>query len=519
MANTISAFQIMEGSQWSGNTLPSTLGAVWEKEPVKAYNFVTRVLAANNIPDRARMLEKYPVLKVDTPDTEVTWDLIGSPMRNIQLIEARVAGSTVTTASTAVGIAGATFKLVFGEHMFFVGDIVVGELNEIYPIRILSEPQYEGTQVAYDVQLYGPAQNVGMPGTQLVAGKRFSSEDYAPTTLIKSGPKGGIGGSSPFAMKQEMGFYRKDYTVSGIELQRKLNIVMPAFDNTGKLAASNFSMTVPYKDWLFEMKFANGIGNAIYFGRSNRDAQGNYLDKDFNGELIKQGSGIREQMQVMNTKVYDEFNLKDVETAIYEMVAGKLDMAKAKFKMVTGLKGAEQFSKKALDVATGWMASGQHQNFGGNGNINTIKSISSEIHSNAFQMGFQIVSWLGPNGFQLDIEIDPTYDDPVRNKIYKDNNPAKGVAESYRYDIFFDGMIDSEKANIQIVKVKGLEGGLRGYVNGPFGDLWKDARIGNNSAATQIDEYSCSKIMSIGVVVRDPSRTFTLLPQELAHMQ
>lgn len=136
-----------------------------------------------------------------------------------------------------------------------------------------------------------------MPGTQLVAGKRFSSEDYAPTTLIKSGPKGGIGGSSPFAMKQEMGFYRKDYTVSGIELQRKLNIVMPAFDNTGKLAASNFSMTVPYKDWLFEMKFANGIGNAIYFGRSNRDAQGNYLDKDFNGELIKQGSGIREQMQ------------------------------------------------------------------------------------------------------------------------------------------------------------------------------------------------------------------------------
>ena len=342
--------------------------------------------------------------------------------------------------------------------MFFNGDVIVGEVNEFYLIRILGDPQYEGTQVVYDVQLMGSAYSTGMPGSQLVRGKRFSSEGYAPTTLIKSQPKGGIYGNSPFAMKQEMSFIRKDYTVSGLELNRKLNIVMPTYNAKGELVASNTAMTVPYKDYLFEMEFSQGIGNLVYFGRSNRDAQGNYHDKDDNGHNIKTGAGIREQMMVMNTKVYDTFTIKDIEQCLYNMVAGKIDMKNAKFRMVTGLKGAEQFSKAALDIATGWQSA--FSQLGGNANINTVKSISSPIHTNAFQIGFQVVSYLGPNGFQLDIEIDTTYDDPVRNKIYKDNNPAKGVAESYRYDIFFDGMIDGEKSNISLVKVKGQEAGI-----------------------------------------------------------
>jgi hypothetical protein len=275
--------------------------------------------------------------------------------------------------------------------------------------------------------------------------------------------------------------------------------------------------TVPYKDWIFEMEFNQGIGNALYFGRSNRDASGNYHDKGKNGEIIKTGAGMREQMQVANTFVYDTFNLKWINNALYAMVAGKIDMSQAKFKATTGLKGAQQFSESALSIGSGWQSTFAH--LGGNANINTIQSIQSPIHSNAFQMGFQIVKWLGPNGIELTIEIDTSYDDPVRNKIFKNNNPNDGVAESYRYDIVFDGMLDGERSNIQIVKVKGQEEGIRGYVNGPFGKMWEDARVGNVNAATVVDEYQCMKIMRFGMIVRDPTRTITLLPQELAHMQ
>ena len=511
MANKISPFQIMESQYWSGQTTPYNLGYLWNKQPAKAYAGVTKVLAANNIPDRARDLEKYPVLKVNPEDEEFTWDLIGSAIKNIELVEARVAGSTVASTDVAIGIGGSRFKLVFGENYFGDGEIIVGELNEFYRIRIIGEPTYEGTLAVYDVQLMGDSYNTGMPGSQLVAGKRFSTELYNPAPLIRSTPLTGMRGATPFSMKQEMSFVRKDYTVSGLELNHKLVMAMPTKD--GQL----IGQTVPYKDWIFEMEFNQGIGNAIVFGRSNRDSAGNFHDRGKNGEIIKTGAGIREQMQVANTFVYDTFNLKWVSNALYNMVAGKIDMSQAKFRMVTGLKGAEQFSTAALSVASGWQSS--FSQLGGNANINTVSNVASPIHTNAFQMGFQIVKWLGPNGIELTIEIDTSYDDPVRNKIYKNNNPADGVAESYRYDIFFDGMVDGNKPNIQLVKVKGEEMGIRGYVNGPFGKMWEDARVGNVNAATAVDEYQCMKIMRFGVAVNDPTRTITLLPQEISHMQ
>ena len=116
MANKISPFQIMESQYWSGQTTPYNLGYLWNKQPAKAYAGVTKVLAANNIPDRARELEKYPVLKVNTDDEEFTWDLIGSAIKNIELVEARVAGSTVLATDVAIGIGGSRFKLVFVEN-------------------------------------------------------------------------------------------------------------------------------------------------------------------------------------------------------------------------------------------------------------------------------------------------------------------------------------------------------------------------------------------------------------------
>lgn len=513
MAQKINPFQIMEAQSWAGNTTPYNLGLLWQRDPIKAYNFVTKVLSANNVPDRMRDMEKYPVMKVDTPDAEFTWDLIGTAYKNLELIEARVGSSTVSSSDTNIGIGGTRFKLVFPEAYFFNGELLVGELNEMYLIRVVGDPIMEGLTAVYDVELMGSAFNTGMPGSELVAGKRFSTELYSPTTLIRSDIKGGLRGASPYAMKQEMSFVRKDWSVAGIELNRKLNIAMPVFDKSG----TQIAMTVPYKDWIFEMEFNQGIGNALLFGRSNRDANGYYHDKDTNGEYIKTGAGIREQMQVSNTYVYDTFKLTWLDDALYNMSAGKIEMGQRKFRIVTGEKGAMQFSRAALDVASGWQTA--FTQFGGNANINTIKQVSSPIHQNAFSMGFQIVEWIGPNNTQVTLEIDKSYDDPVRNKIFKNNNPNNGVAESYRYDIYFEGMVDGEKNNIQLVKVKGQEQGIRGYSSGPFGELWTDARVGNKYAATTKDEYSCHKIMSFGVVVRDPSRTITLLPQELAHMQ
>lgn len=514
MAIKVSPYQQVDAKYWSGKMSEKTLGALWQTQPAKAYKTLTHMLAANTVPDRMRELEKYPTLSIDPGVTEFTWDIIGSTRRNIPLQEARVAGSAVTSSSTGVGLGGATIELVFAEDWFGDGEIIIGEKNEAYPIRVLGEPLIEGTGVVYTCQVWGSAVDDGIPGEELVAGKRFSSEYYAPIERERSRKVGTIRHGIPISMKNEIMIVRKDHEVSGLELDKKFVTAIPYRDPITKQVKA-FGQLMTYKDWIFEQEFSMGIGNALIFGKTNRNEYGEYKDRGKSGNLIKFGLGLREQMQVAQTKIYDVFNLQWITDALTQLSAGRLDMKNRKFKLITGEKGAEQFHKAALDVVSGWSSSNDFLR--GSNHPALIKNVQASMHDNAISFGYQIVEYRAPNGVTVTVEIDPTYDDEERNKIYKDGNPAKGVAESYRYDIMFNGMVDDEYSNITVVKVKGRENGTRGYSGGPFGK-WFGGVGGNDYASTDVDEYSCSKKQEIGIILRDPTRTITLLPQDLAHL-
>ena len=87
------------------------------------------------------------------------------------MVEARDIDGNIITSATAtnVGVNGEPFYLVFAENWFADGEVIVGELNEVYPIRILGDARNEGTQYLYKVELMGGI-NTGMPKDELVAG-------------------------------------------------------------------------------------------------------------------------------------------------------------------------------------------------------------------------------------------------------------------------------------------------------------------------------------------------------------
>lgn len=90
-------------------------------------------------------LNQFPVREFED-DSEYYWDVIGSSRRNIPLLEARDEnGVQVTEASGMIGVGTAPFYLVFGEDWFADGEVIVGNLNEIYQFRILGNPRMEGT--------------------------------------------------------------------------------------------------------------------------------------------------------------------------------------------------------------------------------------------------------------------------------------------------------------------------------------------------------------------------------------
>ena len=121
-------------------------------------------------------LNQFPVKEFDD-DSEYYWEVIGSSRRNIPLLEARDENGTVITESypTNVGIGTMPFYLVFREDWFAMGEVILGNLNEVYQFRIIDEPKSEGSNFVYKVELMG-GNSTGVPVERLLEGERFSVE-------------------------------------------------------------------------------------------------------------------------------------------------------------------------------------------------------------------------------------------------------------------------------------------------------------------------------------------------------
>jgi hypothetical protein len=283
-------------------------------------------------------LSKFPVKEFDSSE-EYTWDVIGSSRRNIPLVEARTADGTVVDAqSDNVGVNGEPFYLVFPETWFFDGEVIVGELNEVYPVRILGDGRNEGTNTVYKCEMFGGILT-GMPAEQLLAGKRFSVE-YAPVSRDLSRQVGNIRFASPVAMRNEFSTIRIHHKVGGDMLNKKVAIGIPVTRETnGRYVKDVVNMWMHNVQWELEQQWNDYKNNLLAYGRSNRNLNGEYLNFDKSGEVIRCGAGLYEQMEVSNTMPYNTFSLKLIEDALYELSAAKLGFNERTFIIRTGERG------------------------------------------------------------------------------------------------------------------------------------------------------------------------------------
>lgn len=407
MAGRLGKFQSQTFNHWMGTTKENHLGSIFQLQPQKATNLMVQLLAWYKGKTLNTFLSQFPVKEFDSSD-EYTWDVVGSSKRNIPLVEARTADGTIVDASSDnVGVNGEPFYLVFPENWFADGEVIVGELNEIYPVRILGDGRNEGTNAVYKCEMYGGVLT-GMPAEQLVAGKRFSVE-YAPVSRDLSRKVGDIRFASPVAMRNEFSTIRIQHKVGGAMLNKKVAFGIPVTRETnGRYVKDTINMWMHYVQWELEQQWDDYKNNLLAYGRSNRNLNGEYLNYDKSGEVIRAGAGLFEQLEVSNTMPYNTFSLKLIEDALYELSAAKLGFGERTFIIRTGERGALQFHKAVLDTVSGWQA------FQINGDaINIVKKTSSPLHENALSAGFQFVEFLAPNGVKVKVEVDAFYDDPV----------------------------------------------------------------------------------------------------------
>lgn len=489
-------------TSWKGLTRNNHLGALMQEKPQKASNLMITLLALHKGKSLDTFLSQFPTKEFDTDDN-FYWDVIGSARRNIPLLEARDEdGNVVTATSGMIGAGTAPFELVFGEDWFADGEVIVGNLNEQYQFRILGEPRFEGSNTVYKVELMG-GNMTGCPAERLLAGERFSVE-FAPVEKELSRKVGDIRFTSPTSMRNEWSIVRIQHKVPGSMIDKKLAFGIPMVrkEADGRLVKDTANKWMHYVDWELEQQFSEYKNNALAYGRSNRNINGEYTNIGKSGGVIKTGQGLFEQMEVSNTMYYNKFSLKLIENALYQLCAGKLDMTERTFVMKTGEMGAVQFHKAVQDIASGWGT------FTLNGDaLGVVAKTTSNLHSNALKAGYQFTEYEAPNHVHLKVEVDPSYDDQVRNKI---QHPDGGVANSYRYDIFDIGTMD--QPNIQKCGIKGRPD-LRSYqpgIRNPFTGEW-----GVQYASTDEDSTTVHKMAWLGVLVLDPSRTMSIIPSIL----
>ena len=472
------------------------VSTMFHSAPQKASNVMVELLARNYAKSVESMLSVFPTKEFETDD-EYTWDVIASTRRNIPLIEARkITGEVVGPEDTA-GENGEEFFLVFGEDWFFNQEIIHGNFNEKYPLLIKGKPRYEGTNVLYLVELANGSKS-GVPGDRLQLGERFSYSHAVVSRGLSRGV-GGVRHTAPTSMRNEWTTIRLKHEVSGDLLDKKIAFGVPAVKEVnGRQVKSTETVWMHYVDYEFQKTWSEYKNNAMLYGTSNRDANGEYHNFDASGEVIRMGSGLYELMERGNIIPYNNFSLAFLEEILTGFSAGKLDFSDRKFMITTGEFGALQFNRAAKSAMSGWTE------FDYNGDS---LGVVTKGEGGYTLKNIQFTKYIAPNGIEVTVKVVPSYDDPVRNKI---THPNGGVAQSYVYDIFDLGT--SEQPNIVKCGLKGKPeyygflSGMRNPYNGSYN---------NPYMSYEDDKASMHRMATLGVCIFDPTRTMRLMPSML----
>ncbi len=516
MAVRFSKFQTRDFTGWSSIiTKANHISMLGGEKPNVVSEFMTQVMARNFGQSIESELAKFPT-KMFADDSEITWDVYGSARRNIGLVKAyyedgstQVTSANQTSKGYLAGSNGRRFFLEFDEAYFFKGEVIMGNLNQVYPIRLINDPKLVGTHYLYEAECINGS-NDGIPYDRLQPGERFSYA-YAPIERGLSKEVGGVRHSAPMKARNEFTMIRLHDEVSGDVYDKKVAIgaTIARVNAAGKqeriTPEQGGFVWMHYWDYVFSQTWSEYKNNVYYYSVANRKDNGEYMNFGVSGEVIKQGDGILAQMDRGNVIYYNEFSLKVLEDALLRISSAKIELGQGRhFALHTGEAGAKLFSDAVRNAMSGWTE------FQFNGDaLGVVKKTSSPMHETALSAGYQFTRYSGPMGIVLDVVLDAQKDDPVNNKMHT----ADGLlASAQRFDIYDMGTMN--EPNVYRCGIEGQPVDARSYAWGPrnpFTGQW-----GNTNMSYTDDKASVHVMGTFGAVIRDCTRVFSMIPVVLA---
>ena len=506
MALNTAAFPTIryEGKDWSGLTSANNLAALFGEKPITVSKFVDTIYKVSMQDDLISKLNEYPTLYLPD-DREYEWMLMGADEKNIPLVKATdISGNSFSAASTP-GKYGDRFYMYFGERLFFQQHVIVGEEPDLYHLLVRNDGEQEGSDWCYEVELVTSDPELYVPYEELVIGTHWSA-DYSLSEQFMSKKGSDISFTSPFKMSNRISMLRKEHTVPGEMIIKGKNepVVFDWQYANDKGQAKTFKAWLNKLDFELDKRFRREKAKLLFFGKSNRRADGTYGNLGDSGGEIRAGLGMRDQISPSNIHYYTNFSIEKLVDFALSMSVGKLPEDSRKFVIGTGEHGLKMVSREVEKYA-GAFAIKDNVNTGID--HNRVEGLGSG--SNATYHKPQYKKVISINGIEFEFIHIPWYDDPVRNKKY---HPDGGLVESYRLTLMDFGT-SAGQPNIQMVRVKGQEE-VFAYLPGlrdPYSPGGGSGRP--KSVASKVDGYEITRADWCGIKVHNPLRMGEWIPE------
>lgn len=421
-------------------------------------------------------------------DNEIyRWKLTGSLEKALRIVE--VLDSNDASGATP-GINQQTFRIKLDEGWYTYPDVIEGEHDD-YKLEVLEGPIQDGTGYIYTVKLQTDSYTKFMPPYLLEVGREFTKVWTSVATEFNQ-DYGTMQFGSTFELECQIGAFANEFTVTDKALRednRMIGMPVPFRDETGKIV---------YKDkWM--MAAQAKLEDQLYKDMEYQMWKGEKTTSAGpQGYMKKTGPGLRQQLRDGHTHYYNgaltESMLQDYLDGIF---FGRVSQGKRKVTAMTGSMGAIAFHNLLAASASSFLTV----------DTNYITKIGGDSSlTRHLSYGAQFTHYQGLNGIEVDLIINPLYDDTHFCKRMHPVYTNKPI-DSWRMTFLDFGQDDMGNDNITMLTQKDTRNW--GYIEGTIdikGKPKKGGAVTNKIAGCEFFSSGTA-----GIWVKDVSRCGELI--------
>lgn len=365
---------------------------------------------------------------------EFEWSVMIDSDHAVNIRWAKSNGSEITTSNyntVTPGANGAPIYIALEEKWFNTGAILSFD-DYKFQVRVGASPYQDGSAWVYECYVVDGSAAAYIPGEFLLPGRQVSRmgsayEEYSDEADI-------INYQTPFKMRNHLQTLRLSYDITGDAYSTVLAIALkdPESGKTSYLWSD-------YQYWIALREWKKREEKALLFSKSNRNADGTYINKGTNGRPAPTMSGLLEQISPANVRYYTHLTAELLEDYLFDLCYNILGTNERKFIALTGEMGIREFDRILKEKVAGF---------------NLIDTVFVTGSGQNLTLGGQFTTYKMTNGIELTLKRCPLFDNM---EMFRQLHPLTGKPlMSYTF-LFVDLGSRDGQANIVKVCRKGRE--------------------------------------------------------------